>query len=170
MKNKILSIWAVVLPALLAPVWGADVLGKWIAKEPSSLNESLPTTYQEATRLSIFAETVFSFKVDGTTLTGTVFYPQGETVISEGKIKGDEISFVVVRRFGENEIKLVYEGKVELNEIKFTREVQGGKGKPQAFVAKREFQRNNGFVPVPTAVPVQPPPDPVERKIRLPDK
>jgi hypothetical protein len=115
-------------------------------------------------------ETVFSFKVDGAKLTGIVSDPQGETAISEGKIDGDEISFVVMRSFGGNEVKLAYKGKVDLNEIKFTCEVQGAKGQRQEFVAKREFQRNNGFLPVRSRVPLPPPWDPGEQKIRIPEK
>ncbi len=53
-----------------------------------------------------------------------------------------------------NPIGVVYKGKVELNEIKFTREVEGWVG-PE-FVAKREFQRNNGLVPGRTT-PLTPP-------------
>jgi hypothetical protein len=78
-------------------------------------------------------------------LLGTVSNPQGETAISQGKINGDEISFVI-RNLGGNETKLVYKGKIAGDEIKFTREVQGG-GQRQEFIAKREFQRN-GDVPL----------------------
>jgi len=143
MKNKILWIGAVVLLALLTSIWASDIFGKWIAQVPS----------REGT-----VETVFSFRANRTKLTGTVANPQGETAISEGKINGNEISFIVIRSFGENEMRLVYKGKVDLNEIKFMRETQGGMGQPQEFIAKREFQRNNGFVPVPALVPIQPPP------------
>lgn len=132
MKNKILSIGAVILLALQTSIWAADIIGKWIAKIPSGRG-----TF----------ETVFSFRVYGTELVGTVSSFQGETAISEGKINGEEISFVVIRSFGRNEMKRVYKGKVVGDEIKFTREVQGGMGKPQEFIAKREFQRN-GDVPL----------------------
>ena len=144
MKNKILLIGAVVLLTLLTSVWGADIIGDWIAQVPS----------RQGT-----VETVFTFRGHGTELTGTVSDPQGETAISEGKINGDEISFVVVSSLGGNEVKLVYKGKVSLNEIKFTREEQGGMGQPQEFIAKREFQRN-GDVPGRTIwAPVEPPPN-----------
>ncbi len=144
LKNKILLIGAVVLLTLLSSVWAADITGDWIAQIPS----------RQGT-----VETVFSFKGHGTELTGTVSDPQGKTAISEGKINGDEISFVVIRGLGGNEVKLVYKGKVALNEIKFTREVQGGVGQPQEFIAKREFQRN-GDVPGRTIwAPVEPSPN-----------
>jgi hypothetical protein len=149
MKNKILLIGAVVLQALLASVWAADITGKWIARMPG----------RQGT-----IETVFSFRVDGTKLTGTVTNLLGETAISEGKINGDEISFIVVRSFGGNEIKQVYKGKVAEDEIKFRLEMQGGQrgpggapqgaagpgggmGQPPEFIAKREFVRN-GDIPL----------------------
>jgi hypothetical protein len=155
MKNKILLIGAIVFMALPTSVWAADIVGNWVAHEPPSRHGSVATDF-----FANSVKTVFSFKVDGTTLTGTVSNHEGETAISEGRINGDEISFVVIRNFDGNAMKLVYKGKVELNEIKFTREAQGGIGQQQGFVAEREFQRNNGFVPV-RITPVRlPPPTP----------
>ena len=162
MKNKILSVGAVVLMALLASVWGADILGKWIAKEPGrqGTGETAFSLYRQA-----MGETVFSFKVDGTKFIGTVSDPQGETAISEGTIIGDEISFIVIRSLDGKKVKLVYKGEVALNEIKFTREVQGGMGQPQEFIAKREFQRH-GDIPVQKRImPVEPPQD---KRITIP--
>ena len=111
MKFKMLSIGAVVLVALLASAWAADVTGKWTAQVPGR---------QGAT------ETTFNFKVEGANLTGTVSGPQGDNPISDGKVSGDDISFTVKMSFGGNEIKMLYKGKVSGNEIKFTREREGG--------------------------------------------
>jgi hypothetical protein len=44
----------------------------------------------------------FTFKVDGEKLTGTVETPMGELPITDGKVKGDEISFKV--DLGDNAI------------------------------------------------------------------
>ncbi len=117
MKIKILAIGAVVMLAL-ASAYAADVAGKWVAEMQGRNGPSQVT---------------FDFKVQGTTLTGTMSNPQGETAISDGKIDGDNISFVVVRKMGENEFKTVWKGKVSGDEIKFTREFQmppGGFGGP----------------------------------------
>jgi hypothetical protein len=132
MKSKVLSMAVIAFLALLASVWAADITGTWIARIPG----------RQGT-----VRTIFSFKVDGPKLTGTVTDPQGETAISEGKINGDEIAFVVVPSSGRNEMKLVYKGKVAEDEIKFTREMQGRMGQQQEFIAKREFQRN-GDIPL----------------------
>lgn len=131
MKSKIFLIWACAFPILPALAWAADVSGVWIRKMAQM-------------------ETVFRFKQEGTKLTGTVADSHGETVISEGKMKGDEISFVVIRRSGANGIKVIYKGVVALNEIKFKREIHALDGvTSDEFVAEREFRRNNGFVPLP---------------------
>ena len=111
MKIKILLVGAAAMLVLLASAVAADVTGKWVAQVQGRQG---------------MAENTFNFKVEGTALTGTLTSPQGETAISEGKVSGDEISFVIVRKFGENEMKILYKGKVAGDEIKFTREFQGG--------------------------------------------
>jgi hypothetical protein len=119
MRTKILLIGAAAVLALLVTAWAADVTGKWVAQIPG--------------RDGGTSENTFNFKVGGTTLTGTITTPRGEDAITEGKVSGDEISFVVVRKFGENEMKINWKGKVSGDEIKFTREFQmpaGGMGGP----------------------------------------
>jgi hypothetical protein len=168
MKSKILSIGAVVLLALITSAWAADIFGNWIAQ--GTLHESLRTQNNMTNAwFEAMVETVFSFKVNGTELTGTVADAEGKTSIREGKIEGDEISFVVIRSDGGNERKLAYKGQVSLNEIRFTLEVQGLKGQPQEFIAKREFPRH-GDIPLQITVPIEHPPVPGEGKIRMPDK
>jgi len=92
-------------------------------------------------------------------LTGTVSGPQGRFVINDGKIRGDKIYFVVIHNSAGKEWKVVYKGKVSLNEIKFTREFQGVKMEPLEFIARREFLRHNDYIPRPIRVPVKPLPD-----------
>jgi hypothetical protein len=142
MKSKILSIGTVVPLALLTSLWAADIFGNWIVKVTGRWPPG---------------ETIFSFKEDGKKLTGKVADFQGEATISEGKINGDSISFAVVRSIGGKEKKLRYEGKVALNQIKFTCEVEGEAGRPQEFIAEREFLRHNDYIPRPIVEPVQPP-------------
>lgn len=132
MKIKVLS--AVALLASVTALWAADSAGKWFARIPN------PGTVLERFVL----QTVFTFRVDGTELLGTVSYPFGEeTPIKDCTINGDQISFVIIKKSG---MRLVYKGIVAGDEIKFTQEIQG-EGPPQEFVAKREFQRN-GDIPL----------------------
>lgn len=128
MKTRIVALSACLLLALVTAVWAADVNGKWTAEVPGRQGATQTTT--------------FNFKVDGAKLTGTVSGRQGDTEISEGKVSGDDISFVVVREFNGNTIKMAYKGKVAGDEIKFTRSFEGaGPGgqapPPVEFTAKR---------------------------------
>jgi len=76
-------------------------------------------------------------------LKGKVTTSEGDTAISEGKISGDDISFVVKRRIDGKQIILLYKGRVAGrvygDAIEFTCKVQGGIEQPYEFIAKREF-------------------------------
>jgi len=113
MRNRMLLIVAVILMVLVVSVWAADVAGKWIAQAPSGQGTS---------------EITLIFKVDGTTLTGTLdnSVMPGAIEIKDGKIQENDISFHVLRTFGENEMKVVWKGKISGDEIRFTREIEGG--------------------------------------------
>jgi len=158
MKSKILCFMVAVLMAPPAFVWGADVLGSWLAHEPGMQIYRGEQIYHGELLRSL-GETIFSFRADGSNLTGTISDPNGgRTAISEGRISGDEISFIAVRSLSGREVRLLYNGEVFGDEIKFTRKAQDGNGQPQEFIAKREFQRN-GDIPVRRKVaPVEAPP------------
>lgn len=146
MKKKILLIGMVVLPALLAAAESVDLFGNWIAK---GLGVWPPGG-------TIFGfrpqeETIFSFNPEGTKLTGTVSDLQGKAIIRDGSIKGDEISFFVMRDMG---IKLIYRGKVSLNEIRFTVTEESGRLQTKEFTATREFQRHQD-IPLRISEPVR---------------
>lgn len=125
-----MTMWAVVRALALTAVclaiaWAADVTGKWKAEMQ---------TPDGQTRTSIF-----TFQVSGDKLTGTVAGARGETPISEGKISGDDISFVVIRKFQDNEFKMNYKGKVAGDEIKLTVTANfGGEERTFEMTAKRE--------------------------------
>jgi hypothetical protein len=84
----------------------ADIDGKWVAQVPGRDGQTREQTY--------------TFKADGEKLTGTVGGMRGDTPISDGKISGSDISFVVVRNFNGNEFRQEYKGKVSGNELKLT--------------------------------------------------
>ena len=143
MRSKVLFLVVAFLLILFGEGWAADILGNWIAKIPGSQGT---------------IEIVFSFKVDGTKLTGTASDSRSKTAITEGEINGNEISFTVIGRAADNGMTLEYRGKVGLNEIQFTRKPKDGTGQPQEFIAKREFLRHNDYIQRPMIAPVQPPP------------
>lgn len=158
MRTKLIIKTSLVFMAIMLFAGGAiaaDVGGKWIAKTTS--------------RSGLTGQRIFTFKVSGNELTGTIidqqttvatFEPEGQPKmtgklttqsgspqeISDGKISGDKISFVIVTRLGEMEIKTVYSGQISGDEINFTAETvfpEGvsfgppGGARPQELVAKR---------------------------------
>jgi hypothetical protein len=137
MKTKVLLIGAILLLAL-SVAYAADVTGKWAAEMQG---RNGPTT------------TTFTFKADGAKLTGTMQGAQGDPVeIQEGKMEGDNISFVTVRKMGEMEMKSEWKGTVAGDEMKLTRTMvppPGGFGPPQALLVEL---RQAAQVQVPVAV------------------
>jgi hypothetical protein len=114
--------WLLILTALLAfTASAADVTGTWkgTVETPNGT-----------------VERTFVFKVAGTTLTGeTTSQMMGKSVINDGKVEGDSISFTIDVKFQENEMKLNYKGKVNGDTIKFT--VEGPNGMTLEYDAKR---------------------------------
>jgi hypothetical protein len=82
-------------------------------------------------------ERTFTFKVDGTKLTGeTESQMLGKSTIVDGKLDGDNISFSITASMQGNEMKLTYKGKVVGDQIKLTVEFPGG-GQTAEYVLKR---------------------------------
>ena len=79
----------------------------------------------------------FTFKVDGAKVTGKAksAFANAETDITEGVIKGDEISFVENLNYEGMPLRITYKGKISGDEIKFIRNVAEIADEP--FVAKR---------------------------------
>lgn len=109
MNFRILS--RLVLTAALAlSAFAADVTGKW--KTSFEINGEK-------------REGSMTLKADGAKLTGTMENARGSAEISDGKIDGDSISFIVVRNFNGNEVKIAYKGKVSGDEMKLTVDFNG---------------------------------------------
>jgi hypothetical protein len=94
-------------------VAGADISGRWRAQVP-----------WPGRNLTDFS---FTFKVDGAKLTGTATYPLGDNAyrleLMEGKVGGDDVSFVVVSKRGTTETRMIFKGKVVGAVINFTLDV-----------------------------------------------
>ena len=52
----------------------------------------------------------------------------GDVEINDGKITGDEISFSLKRNIGGADMTVVWKGKLDGDEIKFTRSAEGAGG------------------------------------------
>jgi hypothetical protein len=91
-------------------------------------------------------KSTLKLKVEGEKLTGTLTTPgRGQdaqpvdTEITEGKVKGDEISFSVVREFNGNKRTSKYTGKVTADTIKGKIESERqGETQTREWEAKRE--------------------------------
>ena len=124
MKNRFRTPFTLViaLALLLAavPARAADVDGKW--------SGSLDTPMGAV-------QVGFTFKAEGTTLTGTTTGPDGtELAIKNGKIDGDKVAFLISVDFGGMALDLNYSGVVKADTIELTLDVMG---MPFNFVVKK---------------------------------
>jgi hypothetical protein len=72
-------------------------------------------------------ERTFTFKQDGTKLTGeTTSQMLGKSTIIEGKVEGDSISFSINANLQGNDIKLTYKGKISGDTIKLSSDLAAG--------------------------------------------
>lgn len=118
MKTTLVALLGLVCFSFLASA--ADVNGKYTAEVPGRNGNQTNT---------------FTFKTSGDKVEGTVANMRGEQPISEGKLSGDTLTFVVVMNFNGNEFKSTYTGKVKGDSIDFS--VDRGRGQPQTFTAKK---------------------------------
>ncbi len=121
MKTRILSVFALVVVSVFT-LAAADASGKWTAETPGRDGATTTNT--------------FDLKASGSKLTGTMANQRGETAITDGKIDGDNISFTVVMKMGDNERHLNFKGVMSGDTIKFTRSMEGN-DRVQEFTAKR---------------------------------
>jgi hypothetical protein len=119
-RNLAISILLAV--ACCVAVYAADFNGTWTAAIETQVGVQNYT---------------FTFKVDGEKLTGKAksAFANVETEITEGVVKGDDISFVENLVYEGMPLKFTYKGKISGEEIKFTRTLADFGDEP--FVAKR---------------------------------
>jgi hypothetical protein len=103
MKLRLFSSLAALALAATS-LFAADLSGKWVAKMQTPNGET--------------RDMVMNLKADGDKITGTVSGMRGDAEITEGKLAGADVSWVVVRNFNGNEIRQAYKGKVEGGEMK----------------------------------------------------
>jgi hypothetical protein len=106
------------------PATAADATGKWTAEFETQVGVQKYT---------------FDLKAEGGKVTGKASFERmgemGEAELLDGKVAGDDISFVETLDFQGNKVPITYAGKVAGDEIKFTRKV--GDFATEEFVAKR---------------------------------
>jgi hypothetical protein len=114
--------------ATLTALHAADVTGKWKSEFDTQVGH---------------LKYMYELKADGEKLTGKAFREIDGTKttieIIEGKIKGDEVSFVEPIKFHDQDVRIEYKGKLDGDQIKFTRKV--GDLATTEIVAKREKEK-----------------------------
>jgi hypothetical protein len=92
-------------------------------------------------------KSTLKLKVDGEKVTGKLSAPgrggeTSEVEISEGKLKGDEISFAVTREVQGNKFTAKYNGKITGDSIKGKIETErNGQAQSRDWEAKRETEK-----------------------------
>jgi hypothetical protein len=124
MKQREIVVFSLLVLVGAAFVTAADVTGRWTAEFDTQIGVQ---------------KYVYELKVEGTKLTGkamgTIGETQHESEIQEGKVEGDDVSFVEIFKFQDQDIRISYKGKVSGDEIKFTRNV--AEFATEELVAKR---------------------------------
>ena len=122
-RNLMLTLAFVV--GLVFTASAADVTGTWTAEFDSQVGVQ---------------KYVYTFKVDGETLTGqAVAERMGEkstVTLTNGTVKGDQIAFTEALNFQGQDVPITYTGTIAGDEIKFTRKV--GDFATEELVAKRK--------------------------------
>ena len=101
-------VLTILAAGLALTAWAADLTGQWTATFNTQIGEQHYT---------------YTFKVDGEKLTGTAKNDRGTTNITNGTIKGDQISFDESLDFNGQTIPIKYTGTVSGDSIKLHRTV-----------------------------------------------
>ncbi len=109
-----IGLLAAALLASASTAWAADVTGKWLSEFESPVGH---------------LKYVYDLKADGSKLTGKAHREspdaKSEVEIKDGKVEGDDVSFVEMLHIQEQDIAIEYKGKIAGDEIKFTRKAGG---------------------------------------------
>jgi hypothetical protein len=121
MRYRTLLLSSLIVLVLCTVAYAADFNGTWTAAIETQVGTQNYT---------------YTFKVEGEKLTGRTKSQFGESEITEGVVKGDDITFVENLNYEGMPLKITYKGKISgTDEIKFTRNVADIAD--ETFVAKR---------------------------------
>jgi len=121
MRNWIVLCAALLMIATAKPVFAAtDITGTWTGSLTAPDGSNFPLT--------------FTFRQDGTRVTGTVLGPQGDPIdIDNGKIDGDKLTFTV----SFNGMTITHECTVSSDEIKVSTKPDNDQMPPMEYTLKR---------------------------------
>jgi len=115
LRTKIHSciITASLLLAAASPISGADAISKAPTVNPTGNWKWTPSNPDGRV-----VEITFNLKLQGEKLTGTVSRSTGTTAITNGIVKGDQVSFQTVRESRAGRSTTTYSGKLSSNVMK----------------------------------------------------
>lgn len=105
--RKAISLVVLAL-AFITAAWAAGISGKWTATFNTQVGEQKYT---------------WDFTADGSKLTGKYTSTNGNGEIVDGKIEGDELSWVENLKYQDMDLRIVYKAKLSGDEMKITRNV-----------------------------------------------
>ena len=108
--TKRLLLLTMLVAATSTMALGQSVAGTWTASFETQIGTQ---------------EYTYTFQVDGTTLTGKAVSANGETVITDGSVNRNEITFVENLNYQGMPLVITYTGTISGDEIQFTRDVAG---------------------------------------------
>ena len=111
MTRRTILATAVLCVIFAGAVLAADISGNWAGTMQMGDNPLALT---------------FVFKQDGEKLTGSVATPSGDLPLSDGKVVGDKISFFVQADMGGTPTKFISEGVIKGDEITIATKTDGG--------------------------------------------
>jgi len=130
MTKKLLFVLTILLVVTFGAM-AADISGKWTAEQAAQGNRPARVT-------------TFTFKVDGSKLTGSMSRPGrgGDPTVSEisdGKVDGNNVTFSVKMNMGGQEMVSTYKGTINGDTIELETSRPGQDGTPQVvkMTAKR---------------------------------
>jgi hypothetical protein len=119
-----IALVVLTLGLAFATMAAADISGQWTASFDTQIGTQNYT---------------YTFKVDGEKLTGTAKSDNGQSELTDGSVKGDEVKFTENLDMQGTAIAITYTGKIADNDtINFTRQV--GDFATETLVAKRAKQ------------------------------
>jgi hypothetical protein len=130
LKKNLTVLLALATFAIATAVQAADATGTW-------------TWTRQGRNGGADVKMTLKLKVAGEKLTGTLSSPGRDgqvtdTEITDGKVKGDEVSFTVTREFNGNKFTTKYNGKVTADAIKGkTESERNGQTQSRDWEAKR---------------------------------
>ncbi len=105
------KILLVSIALFVSTALGADITGNW--KGTATFGDNA-------------LERTFTFKVEGGKLTGeTNSQMMGKSVINDGVVDGDNISFTITGNLQGSEMKLTYKGKIQGDAIHLSSDANG---------------------------------------------